>query len=153
MHVLDREKGKMEDIIPPVLSSIREVRWRIACGASMNESMRLHLMHAHSPFTHRLKEWWALKIQGHTRTLAHFPSRYQKAFLQLIERGCAGQPVLEHLRALEDEVAKAADSELDAHVATLPFKMLAPLLLFQFPAFLILLLGPALRELTRQLGA
>lgn len=62
-----------------------------------------------------------------------------------------GQPVLDHLAALEDEITKAADAELDIHISTLPFKMLIPLLLFQFPAYLVLLLGPALRELTRQL--
>jgi hypothetical protein len=34
----------------------------------------------------------------------------------------------------------------------LPFKVLIPMLLFQFPAYLLLLLGPVLRELTQQIG-
>ena len=59
---------------------------------------------------------------------------------------------MDALRALETEVESKAEAELDAHVAALPFKVLLPLLLFQFPAYLLLLLGPLLRELQRQLG-
>lgn len=150
--MLDCEKIEMEDLIPPLLTAVREVRWRIASGRSMKEAVRLHLEQAHSPFAHRLREWWALKAQGRENQAKHFKTHYQKAFLNLIERGCAGQPTLDHLTALEDEIAKAAEAELELHIATLPFKMLIPLLIFQFPAYVILLLGPALRELTRQMG-
>ena len=120
----------------------------------MREAIRLYFDDASSPFSHRLREWWALKIQdrlpkNHAQV---FSSHYQRAFVDLIQRGCAGQPTLDHLSALEDEIEKAAQAELELHIATLPFKVLIPLLLFQFPAFLILLLGPLLRELAHQLG-
>ena len=51
------------------------------------------------------------------------------------------------------EVEAAAELELQAHVAQLPLKVLLPLLFFQFPAYLLLLLGPVLRELSRSLGS
>ena len=78
---------------------------------------------------------------------------YARALWDLVDRGLAGEPISSALLALHDEVARAARAELELHVATLPFKMLIPLLLFQFPAHLLLLLGPMLRDLTRSLGA
>ena len=144
----------MEDLTPPLLTALRELRWRISSGRSMKESLRLYLDENTSPFSHHLREWWALKSQDRpTTALAPlFTSHYQKSALLLIERGLAGQPTLDHLCALEDEVELAAAFELEAHLQTLPFKVLIPLLLFQFPAYLILLLGPLLRDLQTQMG-
>jgi hypothetical protein len=70
-----------------------------------------------------------------------------------VERGCNGQPVIEYLEGLEKEIDFASHAELDLHISTLQFKALIPLLLFQFPAYLVLLLGPLLRELQNQLVA
>lgn len=81
-----------------------------------------------------------------------FASHWQEAFWELLERGCGGQPISEALLQLQEEVEKAVDHELELHIAGLPFKALVPLLLFQFPAFLLLLLGPIVRELQRSLG-
>jgi hypothetical protein len=142
----------MEDLTPPLLAAVRDVRWRISSGRSMKEAVVLYLEGSPSVFASRLREWWALKNQGRTPALEGFTSHLQKAFVNLIERGCAGQPTLEHLNALEAEVEAAATAELELFVATLPFKVLLPLLAFQFPAYLILLLGPLLRELGRQMG-
>ncbi|MGZ3722539.1 MAG: hypothetical protein ACXVA9_06395 [Bdellovibrionales bacterium] len=142
----------MEDMTPPLLGAVREVRWRISSGKSMKESLVLYLEGATSPFAQQVREWWALKNQGRAPTDSPFTSHFQKAFVNLIERGCAGQPTLEHLNALESEIDSAAQAELELFVATLPFKVLLPMLMFQFPAYLLLLLGPVLRELGQTLG-
>lgn len=142
----------MEDLTPPVLAAVREVRWRLSSGKSMKESLLFFLGNSSTPFTRRLREWWALKNQGLAPAEDIFTSHFQKAFINLIERGCAGQPTLEHLQALENEIESAAQAELELFLATLPFKILIPMLIFQFPAYLLLLLGPVLRELTHQMG-
>ena len=141
----------MDDLTPPILKAVREVRWMISSGKSMKDALQIYLDGTHDAFASFLRAQWARKRQG--AKLDTPKSHYQKAFWNLVERGCAGQPTLEALNALEHEVEKAAQSELDAHLASLPFKVLLPLLLFQFPAYLILLLGPMLRELNRQMGA
>ena len=143
----------MENLSPPVLTAVREVKWRLAGGRSMRESIRLFLEESPTPFALRLGEWWALKNQNLGRPVTAFQTPYQKAFLQLIERGCEGQPTLEPLAALESEIESAAALELDRHISELPFKLLIPLLFFQFPAYLLLLLGPLLRDLNHQLGS
>lgn len=145
-------EDQMEDMTPPLLNAVREVRWRISSGKSMKESLQLYLDGTGTPFSQQLREWWALKSQGRAQNDSRFTTHLQQAFINLVERGCAGQPVLLHLDALEGEIESAANAELELFVAALPFKVLLPMLLFQFPAYLLLLLGPILRELGRQLG-
>lgn len=143
----------MEDLIPPLSRALSDVRWSISSGKSMKDSFQSYLERAHDPLASIFREHWVLKWQSHHRRAPRpFNSHYQRAFWNLVERGCAGQPTLEALTALEAEVEAAARAELEDHIATLPFKVLIPLLLFQFPAYLLLLLGPLLRELERQLG-
>lgn len=144
----------MESLTPPLLHALREIKWLINSGKPMKEAFQNYLERTHDPFSAHLREYWILKWQsGRTEApLKPLPTYYQKTFWNLIERGCAGQPTLEALAALEIEVESAAAMELDEHLAALPFKVLIPLLLFQFPAYLLLLLGPLLRELGRQLG-
>lgn len=146
-------KDAMESLTPPILTAIREVRWLIGGGHSMNEAFRIYLESSKGPFTQSLSEWWVARAQARVgaRPVFQYKTYSQRLFLELVERGCAGQPTLEALRGLEDEVEKAAQAELDAHLASLPFKVLIPLLIFQFPAYLVLLLGPVLRDLSDQL--
>lgn len=126
----------------------------MSAGKSMNEAFQLYLERTNDDLASRLRQLWILKLKNPRAqtTSEELPTYFQRAFWQLIERGTRGEPTMEALRALESEVESAAQAELDAHVAALPFKVLLPLLLFQFPAYLILLLGPLLRELQRQLG-
>jgi hypothetical protein len=150
-HVFCIKEVAMEDLGPPLLLTIRELRWLLSAGHSMREALRLHLHDTQNVFTRRLREWWTLRVQDR-RSDWQPKSHFQQSFIDVLERGLAGQPTLDVLCALEDEVEKAAQRELDLHLASLPFKVLIPLLLFLFPAFLILLLGPLLRDLSRQLG-
>lgn len=144
----------MENLIPPILRALREVKWLMNSGKSMNEAFQIYLERTNDDLASRLRKLWILKNQSaRPNPLSEkLPTYFQRAFWQLIERGCRGEPTIEALNALESEVERAAQAELDEHIAVLPLKMLLPLLFFQFPAYLILLLGPLLRELQRQLG-
>lgn len=146
-------EGEMEDLTPPLARAIMDVRWSIASGRSMKDAFQSYLDRHHDPLASILREHWVLRCSsaGH-RPPRPLRTHFQRAFWDLVQRGCSGQPSLEALIALESEVESAARAELDDFLATLPFKVLIPLLLFQFPAYLLLLLGPLLRELERQLG-
>lgn len=148
----------MEALIPPGLEAIQDVRWMLQSGRSMKESFRIYLDSHNNRLADEFRERWILKWQAKTSQSSGFAqqkafrSHYHSALWELVERGCQGQPVLEALKALEEEIERAAQQELDLHISTLPFKILIPLLTLQFPAFLLLLLGPMLRELNRQMG-
>jgi hypothetical protein len=144
----------MENLTPPLLRALRELKWLMTSGKSMTEAFQIYLSRADDDLASRLRQLWILKNQSSRApfTPESLPTYLQRTFWELIERGARGEPCLEALNTLEREVEKAAQAELDEHLAALPFKVLMPLLLFQFPAYLLLLLGPLLRELQRQLG-
>jgi hypothetical protein len=144
------KENKMEDLTPPLLYAVRELRWQMNAGRAMKEAFQCYLDGKLDPLSLELRRNWVLKQKG--GPIPHLRSHYAQSFWNLVERGLAGQPTHEALGILEAEVQRAAEAELDEHLAALPFKVLIPLLLFQFPAYLLLLLGPALRELNRQMG-
>jgi len=141
----------MENLTPPLLVAVRELRWSISNGNAMKEALQSYLDGAHDALALELRRQLIRKMQGALRL--KFSSYREQALWDLIERGMAGQPTLEALQALEAEVEQAAQSEIDAHLAELPFRVLIPLILFQFPAYLLLLLGPMLRSLSQQMGS
>jgi hypothetical protein len=72
-------------------------------------------------------------------------SRYREQLFQLLESGKKGEPILKEWRSLRLELENQIETDLKAHVESLPFKMLIPLLLLLFPAFLVLLFGPIMQ--------
>jgi hypothetical protein len=84
--------------------------------------------------------------------IAENRSPHRRTVLELAAAGLAGQSILAQLEELRTEILAACDLEIRTHLELLPLKMLVPLLLFQFPAFLILLFGPLLRNLIEELN-
>lgn len=79
-------------------------------------------------------------------------SPHRRALLELAATALAGQPILTHLEELRQELLAATDAEIGRYLELLPIRMLIPLLLFQFPAFLMLLFGPLLMKLLEELN-
>jgi hypothetical protein len=77
---------------------------------------------------------------------------YRRALGEIVVSGLRGQPVLLHLEELRGEIEKACEIEIKRRLELLPMKMLVPLLLFQFPAFLLLLFGPLLGRLILEMN-
>ncbi len=77
---------------------------------------------------------------------------YRKAFLELVEAGLKGEPILSPLKELEAELLKACHADIEKFVGGLPMRTMIPLMLIQFPAFLLLLLGPIVGELLKGLN-
>lgn len=141
----------MEIIIPPCLIAVREIRWHMENNHSVRESLRLYTQVAGDEFALVLRDWADRRQNGEMSNPGK--SAPQRALFSLLERGLAGQPILEALTALESEIQRSALLELDLHLARLPFLSMIPLFLFQFPAFLLLLLGPLLTSLIEQMGS
>jgi hypothetical protein len=141
----------MEDLAPP-LSVVLQIVLAMENGHSFRESMRQMLTQTtRSRFHECLKEWVVRKShnQSSHNLIRSEKSIYRRALLDLFERGWDGEPILEPLQSLRIEIQGAANAELDYFVATLPFRVMLPLLLLQFPAYLLLLLGPLMTDLFR----
>lgn len=144
----------MENIAPPLAAALH-MELEMENGNSFRESLR-HLLQKEDTddFRSLLREWHVRKshAQPTQRLIQTQKSPYRRALLDLFERGWQGEPILEPLQALKTEIHAAADDELQHFVGTLPFRAMIPVLLLQFPAYLLLLLGPTLAELSARLG-
>lgn len=105
------------------LSSVLQIRLRLEQGASLAQALR------------------ELQLLDH-------PQMGRAVYLQqLIQRGLKGDPILPALTELEQDLTERALSEIDRQTSTLPIWSLLPLLLFQFPAILLLMVGPVLESI------
>lgn len=84
--------------------------------------------------------------------IASVGSSHRRALMDLIASGLQGQSILSHLEELRVDVMSACEDEIRHKLEILPLKMLMPLLLLQFPAFLLLLFGPLLGKLIEELN-
>ncbi len=71
----------------------------------------------------------------------------EKSALSVLQRGLAGEAILPVLKDLEADLIERSDSEIEDFTQKLTLRCLIPLLLFVFPGYLVLLLGPTLERL------
>lgn len=84
--------------------------------------------------------------------LSMMRSPQRRALFSVLACGFKGQAISQQLTELQAEIVSACEGELKHHLEVLPIKMLMPLLLLQFPAFLLLIFGPLLRHLLEELS-
>jgi len=145
----------MESLAPP-LEVLLQLRLNMENGASFRESLRRLLRERQQDdFVVFLAEWVVRKSHARpTKTMiSRLGSSHRRALVDLFERGWDGEPILEPLQELESEIRDASMLELDQFIAALPFRAMLPVLLLQFPAYLLLLLGPLLLDLIHSFGS
>lgn len=135
----------MENIAPP-LELLMEVRFGLEKGASLRKTLQAYIeTRPADPWRQQLALWLKFLEMGRppTEILANM-TLVRRQCLEIIEMGLRGEPIYQQVCGLEEEVYEATKLEIEEFVATLPIKSLIPLLFFQFPAFLALLIGPFL---------
>jgi hypothetical protein len=88
---------------------------------------------------------------GYDASIAHQTTSYRRSLFLILEAGMRGETILNRIRDLRTEIDDQLDIDVKAHIESLPFRMLAPLLLLMFPAYLILLFGPITRSFLESL--
>ncbi len=145
----------MEGLAPP-LKCLIDVQAAIANGETARVGVKRYLASGptDAAFATSLRSFLFAFEQGQDwRTeLKQLKSPYRRALIEIIAFGLSGQSISSPLQTLRDEMQMAAEAEIQQHIEMLPLKMLIPLLLFQFPAFLLLLFGPLLRHLIEELN-
>lgn len=141
----------MEALAPP-LEFIVQVRFGLESGHSVRKSCFLAIERTTNKKWRKTLELWTnlIELGLPTEPAKKGISLFRKQCLDLMEQGFKGRSIYEPLCLLEKELIESADAEMEQYVATLPIKSLIPLLFFQFPAFLALLLGPFLMEFLNQ---
>lgn len=137
----------MEDLAPP-LQLVLTVKGVIENGESVRMGIRRFISQTDSDWSRLLARWF-LMVENQQRTdtlINELSSPYRVALLQVLEKGLRGETIHPILCELEKELIEVSKLEIEKHISLLPLKMLVPLLLFQFPAYLILVFGALLRS-------
>jgi hypothetical protein len=143
----------MENIAPP-LRFLLVIKRNLEKGQSPRQGVLNYLKKEPDAFTEIVAKWYSLVQQG-LSTAEIFklcPSLHRRVLLQLVERGIKGESIYPALCQLENEICEACHEEIANKLARLPFLLLVPLLLMQFPAILLLLFGPLLQNFFHSLG-
>lgn len=138
----------MEALADPYRCLI-EIRSGVEAGRGLRPVLREFLRRDQSPFAASLARWFVRFEQGqrnHGESLLK-KNTYRQALVSILAAGLSGESVFERLIELENEMYQASLNEIEEKLRVLPIKMLVPLLLLQFPAFLLLLFGPILQQL------
>lgn len=138
----------MEGIAPP-LKLVLMLRSGIEKGESVRVSAQRYLRQENDALSRIVAMRVSTNDQGCEQRplLGQQMSPFRQAALMLLDRGLRGESIYQQLIQLEEEIIEASKSELETFLNVLPLKMLIPLLLLQFPAFLLLLFGPLLGQL------
>ncbi len=138
----------MENIAPP-LELLMEVRFGLEKGVSLRKTLQSYIdSQPADPWRQQLALWLKLLELGRPpQEILGSMTFVRRQCLEVIEMGLRGEPIYQQICGLEEEVFESTKLEIEEFVATLPIKSLIPLLFFQFPAFLALLIGPFLGAL------
>ncbi|MBX9766611.1 MAG: hypothetical protein K2X47_05010 [Bdellovibrionales bacterium] len=146
----------MENLVPPSLIFIRDLKSALEDGKSIKQGMESFLARGlECHFRFQLVQWWTFQFQKSTvapnwtlQTLAP----HLELLLELLERGLRGDSIGGPLARLEEEVLRLAQDEIQKEIDLMPFRLMLPALLFFFPGLMCLLIGPILSEVLELLG-
>ena len=137
----------MENLAPP-LELCFWVRTQMFNGGSILSAIKTYKTHD--------KDWsetlqkWLINIENQNSTkdiVGNLKSYHRKILIEVLENGIKGHSIQLVLKNLEDEMINYCELELENFNDSLQFKMMIPVLLFIFPAYLIALLGPVLNQI------
>lgn len=143
------------DNINPGLALLLTVRRSLERGLSVKDGILNYLKTNSDSFGQDVTTWYGLWQQNLSTAeyVSDQKSPYRRALFLTLERGLRGEPIYNYLVTLEEEIIKACETSIKQTLGRLPFILLIPLLLFQLPAFLLLLFGPLLRQFFEALGS
>ena len=134
--------------LAPPLKALLEIRLQIESGVSVSQAIRMYSQrHLDDPFAKELGFWLFAKETGKNCREKVFDTLYSRRLIDLLNCGLKGEPILEALCDLEKDLVFAANEDMEQHLQRLPLISLIPLMLFEFPAFFLLLVGPLLLNL------
>ncbi len=140
--------------LSPGLNLLLRCRRAVDQGRPLSLAIKNFLQNETGEFPQQVFKWMSLFEQGQKTDpiLNQIKSSYRRQLLEVLERGLKREPIGNILILLETEIHEACEEEIQKKLTDLPYQVMLPLLLFQFPAFLLLLLGPFLLQLIESMN-
>lgn len=144
----------MEDLAPSY-SFVLFLQMEMSSGNSVRSIVDNYIKDTElNSFNERLLNW----LKWHSSmTFSEFclkmrmKSTFQRLLFDLLYQSVQGKSIFEPINSLEREMREASQAELDYHLGRLPYKLMVPLLLLQFPALLLLILGPLIHYFLKEI--
>ena len=134
--------------LAPPLKAVLEIRLKLENGVSVPQAIRLYSQrNLEDPLARAVGLWLFAQETGKEFDEKIFDNFYRKRLIDLLSRGLKGEPILEALCDLEKDLIFVAHEDMERHLQRLPLISLIPLMLLEFPAFFLLLVGPLLLNL------
>lgn len=142
----------MEHLAPPYQFTL-DLLYELESGGTARSAVKKYTTHFQNEFCLMLRHWLRLQEFGEL-VIAEptFRSSYQKAIWDLLMLSQQGVSLIVPVRELELELRFVCEEQLEQHLATLPYKLMIPLLFLQFPALMVILLGPLLAQLLTEVA-
>ncbi len=142
----------MEHLAPPYQFTL-DLLYELESGGTARSAVKKYTTHFQNEFCLMLRHWLRLQEFGEL-VIAEptFKSSYQKAIWDLLMLSQQGVSLIVPVRELELELRFVCEEQLEQHLATLPYKLMIPLLFLQFPALMVILLGPLLAQLLTEVA-
>jgi hypothetical protein len=142
----------MEHLAPPYQFTL-DLLYELESGGTARSAVKKYTTHFQNEFCLMLRHWLRLQEFGEL-VIAEptFKSSYQKAIWDLLMLSQQGASLVIPVRELELELRFVCEEQLEQHLATLPYKLMIPLLFMQFPALMVILLGPLLAQLLTEVA-
>lgn len=133
--------------LAPTLKLALHVRLDLQQGTAIYDSLQNFCIDNQCELSTDLKLWLIQYDKGFESTeYAKHYSEYRKSLFDLLAEGLRGTGVSENLADLEKLMIQECRRQLEEACVLLPYKGLMPLMLFLFPAFLILILSPIFKQ-------
>ncbi len=134
--------------LAPPLKAVLEIRLHIENGVSVSQAIRIYSQrNVFEPFAKDLGLWLFAQETGKSCPAKSFNTFYRKRLIDILTCGLQGEPILSALCDLEKDLIFAVNEDIEQHLQKLPLLSLIPLMLLEFPAFFLLLVGPLLLNL------
>ncbi len=127
------------------------VDWRLSLESGHSTLMFLKKELESQPLDVQLHVRRYLSETGRSADHLTSISLHRRLLLELMSCSIKGEAVLSRVRELEKEIFLQCEHEIEKHLASLSWKLLLPMMLLMFPAFLILLLGPLMNHFVKGL--
>jgi hypothetical protein len=139
----------MENLKDLLLFTLR-MRASMECGEALRPAMTHYLAKQNNSFGSKCTEWLFLFDQtGKNSNI--FVSHTAQILFAILADGLSGHSIYDRLVGFEEELLDQIENEIQRKMDTLPYILMVPLLLFMFPAYLILILGPVLNSFLKNM--
>lgn len=134
--------------LAPPLKAVLEIRLMIENGHSVSQAIQIYAKkHLDDEFAKELGLWLFASLNGRSYHSKIFETFYRKRLLEILSSGLKGSAILNTLAELEEDLIFISHENLEQQIQKLPLISLIPLMLFELPAFFLLLTGPLILNL------